>query len=423
MDSKKPRVRVWTHDEKVALLAWLDFCLKHKLDFKGTIRKHLSSIESGRAHLCSIQQILQKLVDVQRRDTNRCPKQEIIPTGSGYWNGMPMDVRRNVEIAMQRYTEANLQRRYCGFEVHSDDFVSSSKSLDKEKIRPGQEVYFTTGNTPLQDSPAQPSSSPFGIGEMASAQNTNANESNVNQSGQAPSQPKKTPKRRTQVSNDPSPTTEAIVRSSLDQNILELNTLRQSWHREVDSLRSTISKHAQTELSLRAEIQHLVIARQARELAGKDPLEYELFQLNQTVWSLNRRVHEMQKLAGFAKIGRDGETRAEGVERRVVDEAMDKIVEELQLLGCERHALAPRIEENGDLGALLGTVFEDIPEAKERVGRLRNAFPKFGVVVLVRMFVLAALRDWVFATAFPDFSPRNVKLLEAYRDIILTHGT
>lgn len=258
---------------------------------------------------------------------------------------------------------------------------------------------------------------------MASAQNTNANASNANQSDRALSQLKKTPNRRTQVSHDPSPTTEAIVRSSLDQKIFELNTLRQSWHREVDSLRSTISKHAQTELSLRAEIQHLVIARQARELAGKDPLEYELFQLNQTVWSLNRRVHEMQKLAGFAKIGRDGETRAEGVERRVVDEAMDKIVEDLQLLGCDRHALMLRIEESGDLGALLGTLFEAIPEAKDRVGKLRNTFAKFGAGLLVRTFVLAALRDWVLATAFPDFSPQNVKLLEAYRDIILTHGT
>ena len=131
----------------------------------------------------------------------------------------------------------------------------------------------------------------------------------------------------------------------------------------------------------------------------------------------------MQKLAGFAKIGTDGERGAEGVERRVVDEAVERIAKKLQLLGCGRDVVVPRIEENSDVGGLLRTVFEDIPEAKDRVGMLRNTLAKFGAGMLVRTFVLAALRDWVFATAFPDYSPRNVKLLEAYRNMILTHGT
>ena len=95
-------------------------------------------------------------------------------------------------------------------------------------------------------------------------------------------------------------------------------------------------------------------------------------------------MHKIQKLAGFAKIGTDGERGAEGVERRVVDEAVERIAEKLQLLGCGRDLVVPRIEENSDVGGLSRTVFEDIPEAKDRVGMLRNTLAKFGAGMLVR---------------------------------------
>tara|TARA_R110002060_G_scaffold2977_6_gene4780 strand:+ start:1119 stop:1550 length:432 start_codon:yes stop_codon:yes gene_type:complete len=40
---KKAR-NLWNHDRLVALLAWVDFCIEHKLDFKATILKQLSGI-------------------------------------------------------------------------------------------------------------------------------------------------------------------------------------------------------------------------------------------------------------------------------------------------------------------------------------------------------------------------------------------
>ena len=40
--------------------------------------------------------------------------------------------------------------------------------------------------------------------------------------------------------------------------------------------------------------------------------------------------------------------------------------------------------KNSDVGGLSRTVFEDIPEAKDRVGMLRNTLAKFGAGMLVR---------------------------------------
>ncbi|PVH73663.1 hypothetical protein DL98DRAFT_594849 [Cadophora sp. DSE1049] len=424
MESTKAPRKAWTRDEIVASLAWLDFCIQHRLDYRETVVEHLSELATGRSHPCSVQQILQKLVDLQRHDDNPCSRKDTVERGSRCWKGIPEDIREGVANALKRYTEGNFYTKYRGLGVHrNDDFPSSSKSLDKGEIGSGQERNANAGTGFSQTSTAQHTSQLLGGHKMTPAHdantNTNANVSEAPSQASKPShQPRETSKRRAQVSNDPSPTTEDTLRASLQQKNLELTTLRSTWHREVDALRTTISQHTQTELSLRAEIQHLVIARQARELAGKDPLEYELFQLNQTVWSLNRRVHEMQKLAGFAKM--DGEGR-DGVERRGVDEAMERIAEELQLLGCGRDVVVPRVEENGDLIALLRTVMEDTLEEKDKVEELRIVLAKLGAGVLVRTFVLAALRDWVFASAFPDFSPRNVKLLQAYRKIIIAH--
>jgi len=202
---------------------------------------------------------------------------------------MPADIQRDIENALQRYIEGQFQTKYSGESSQHNIDHSSSKLLDKDAMKVVVESNVSASNAISRVSTA-PSPEPLDKGKLASANNANKIASkNTPQASRPLNQQKQTPKRRAQVSNDPSPTAEVILRACLRQKSLELNTLRQTWHHEVDSLRNTISQHTQTELSLRAEFQHLVIARQAHELAGKDPLEYELFQLNQTVWSLNRR--------------------------------------------------------------------------------------------------------------------------------------
>lgn len=390
MESVKASRKFWTHQETVAIFAWLDFCIKHKLDFKDTVVEHLSGLKPGNGFSCSLQQVIQKLVDMQKYDEKRSSRREMLEKGSRGWMGMPDEFRYDVGAALKRYIEGDFLTKYCGARSRAFKIASSSSNLlDTNQMRPIQE-----GQDPSCDIPPQ----------AVETQN----------------QPKETPARRAQISTKPILTPEEKLQAALSQKNAEITTLRKIWHQEVDSLRTTLSQSTQTELSLRAEIQHLVIARQKRERAGKDPLEYELFQLNQTIWSLNRRVHEMQKLTTFTRM--DGEKRS-GIETRVVDEMMESIESELQLLVHGREtAPVSKVEENSDQGALLKSVFEEISEPKDRVAKLNGMLVKFGPGVLVRTFAMAALREWVFATAFPDFAPRNVRLLQAYRNIIVTHG-
>lgn len=46
MPKKKraPRPRVWGYQDKIELLAYLDFTLEHKLDFRSTVIRHLASV-------------------------------------------------------------------------------------------------------------------------------------------------------------------------------------------------------------------------------------------------------------------------------------------------------------------------------------------------------------------------------------------
>ncbi|KAH7305660.1 hypothetical protein BKA65DRAFT_200872 [Rhexocercosporidium sp. MPI-PUGE-AT-0058] len=400
MDSTTATRRFWTRDETVALFAWLDFCIMNKLDFKETIIEHLSDLKPENGFSKSLEQVLQKLVDVQRHDNEKISRKEMLLRGSRCWEAMPDEFRSDIGTALQRYAEGNFQAKYAGTRTRPCEttlVASSSDSLEKCQLWPTQEVE----HAPLDKLPK-------------------VNEAQTQQKAQ--NQPKGSLVRRVQIFAKLTPTREEKLQATLIQKDTEITTLRKMWHQEVDSLRVTISKSTQTELSLRAEIQHLVIARQERERAGKDPLEYELFQLNQTIWSLNRRVYEMQRLAVFAQT--DCEKR-DGIEMRVIDEAMNKIESELQLLMHGRNVnmrvVMTKIEESGDLGALLKSMFEDNSGAKDRMAELNGMLAKFGSGVLVRTFALAALREWVFATAFPDFAPRNVRLLEAYRHIIITH--
>jgi hypothetical protein len=219
---------------------------------------------------------------------------------------------------------------------------------------------------------------------------------------------------------------EARYRQEIQRKNEQIRTIREQWQQEVDEIRDRESRLKTVELELRAENQHLVIARQERERAGKDPLEYQLFQKNQEIWMLTKRVHETQRLARFTK---DDQSRNTAINTAVIDDAMDLIGSEMESIMQGHDASVPlhlprtfSTFDSGDFAFLIRSLLGQEPQKEDKGSLLRNLTSKFDPQFVVMIMAASALREWVFHTDFPSFNPRDVRLLQAYRKTVMGHG-
>lgn len=204
----------------------------------------------------------------------------------------------------------------------------------------------------------------------------------------------------------------------------EVNAVREQWHQEVERFEREDQRRKQIENDLRAEIAHLKIARDDRQKAGKNPLEEILFAKDEEIWFLKQKNHEMQRLAGFAQ---SIPKQPKSLPQKDISNALQAIGNELQSI-FHGHDLGlpwfrPSMAEDTDLASLAAITFADSNGSGSLVQQLWNSLSKWGTVVVVRALAVAALRNWVFATEFPDFGRNgDPRILLAYRAAILTHG-
>lgn len=74
-----------------------------------------------------------------------------------------------------------------------------------------------------------------------------------------------------------------------------------------------------------------------------------------------------------------------------------------------------------DLGSLVHCLFSAETDDTVRQ-QLKISASKLGPQAVIRKFVLAALREWIFLTNFPNFTPNNDRCLDTYRQVILVLG-
>ncbi|KAI9055337.1 hypothetical protein LZ554_000296 [Drepanopeziza brunnea f. sp. 'monogermtubi'] len=382
---------VWNHDIQVAMAAWLDFCNMNsqQVSFDGTISQHLIATykeATGEIYNYTVRAAKQKLYMI----TDRSKASEFREKGSECIADLSPEHRKEIKDALTRYTEEHWETRY----QHGLPHPRKQADLDQDPSSISVDSYSNQRPKVTADTMSPP------VKHF-----------------------REKPARRITLMSQVATSPDDKWQAALTRKNLEIETMRSKWYQEVDDLRDMLSQSKRSELALRAENQHLVIARQQREAAGKDPLEQELFQLTGTIWSLNKRVYEMQKLASFAN---PREETSKVLEPAVVDEAMDNIASELEMLMYghtpNTRLLTPTAAGNFDLVDLLGSIFEgSAGEPQDHMARLHDMIEKYRHGSVVRILTVAALRKWVFATAFPDFSPRDVPLLKAYRKIIITH--
>jgi len=209
----------------------------------------------------------------------------------------------------------------------------------------------------------------------------------------------------------------------MSQKQAEIRSIQALWYAEVEDRIAAEKKLKQSNGALQAEVQHLDLARQEREAAGRDPLESSIFLKNQEIWRWSQHVHSLQKLVGFAKLNI-----AEGprLENNDIDDAMDRITSQLESIlqgrDLDQPLLVPQKTADSYTNSLIRSALGISIEAVHGRAKLQRLTSKFDSQHLIRVFVLAALCDWVFESAFPDFSPSNLRLLGAYRDTVLKYG-
>ncbi|RAL67074.1 hypothetical protein DID88_007854 [Monilinia fructigena] len=148
-------------------------------------------------------------------------------------------------------------------------------------------------------------------------------------------------------------------------------------------------------------------------------LETRQFEDLEEIYRLTKDNREMHKFATFADLHLPGSLR---LEYDTIDDAMDQIKFELSSISYPLNSdplPCPKIFAiSGDLRNLILSAFGSDIEAT--VGRkyVETMMKKFNPQICIRVLVLAALRDWVFMSKFPNFAPSDSRLLSSYRHII-----
>lgn len=113
--SKDSKMKLWQSDDLIALLAWVDLCIKLEMDFDSTIEEHLNrwSKEPVSHEPFTVEQAKRKLTDTARAyresDTLLGPsRSEILKSGSSSIPGLPVDLREEIEKATKEYERNNL---------------------------------------------------------------------------------------------------------------------------------------------------------------------------------------------------------------------------------------------------------------------------------------------------------------------------
>lgn len=191
---------------------------------------------------------------------------------------------------------------------------------------------------------------------------------------------------------------------------------------DIEDLLDQRSRLERTERELRAEISHLIRARNYRELTANDPIETYVFKLHHQTWKQHEQLQNKGKLATFVHLTSTQQVRLE----------MDEISDMMEHIGTELESvfhghdssiplLAPKIESDSELGSLihiaLGMSITSLSNKS-----LSEIMPHTTMRSIIQALTLASLKKWVFDINWPNFDSESSILFKTYKDIIAMYG-
>jgi len=213
-------------------------------------------------------------------------------------------------------------------------------------------------------------------------------------------------------------TTEDMKSKTETHLVQDIQSIRTLWIKEVKELHDKQDVMKATITELEARVHNKSLAKEDRQHVGDDWLEERLYQQRQEIWRLTQCIHNIEQASNFAC--HDGPDES-GVRKNLIDKALESIQFELGSLMCGHRLVAPKIERQSELGSLLRSVLGIEKDAMHREA-LKAFLARFDAEYVMRAFFVAALRDWVFETAFPTVLPSNDRSLNTYRQVVFDFG-
>lgn len=98
---------LWSEDDLISVMAWLDFCKAQGIDFYETIVGHLADTnptDCGTKTPFTKRQVRTKLTHLIRQAKQSYDHSTAMSVGSGYFKSLSTDIRNKIKIQLQRYT-------------------------------------------------------------------------------------------------------------------------------------------------------------------------------------------------------------------------------------------------------------------------------------------------------------------------------
>lgn len=177
---------------------------------------------------------------------------------------------------------------------------------------------------------------------------------------------------------------------------------------------------------LTEENQTLQNARHAREAMSLDPGESSFYEFYRQGWDMQRRMRSMQKAMGF--FDTQVPDPPEFLSYTVLDERMEEIQGELQqithCLGTAAAGQDVTVIVGSKLESLIHSGFKSLSDTRTADKILHECLSSADTFTVISTLVLAALRDWVLNTAFPNLQDglMSSSFMSSYRALFIDCG-
>lgn len=210
----------------------------------------------------------------------------------------------------------------------------------------------------------------------------------------------------------------------LSQKQLEVSSIRTEWRDEAYQLRRENKQLKEKREDLLEKIRLLENVLAKRGAVG-DPWEYEFYLKNKAIYELEKKITSMQTQMRFIT---DGSNLSSGISidaAPMITSTMEFLQAELDSILHGHDTLRPlhlpETIQSNDLSTLIRSVHPS-EGVKSEHWLLRRWVLQSDPDMVIKVLVLAALREWVFMSPFPNFVGDNTLLLDAYRRALMSQG-
>ncbi|KAF5870578.1 putative zinc finger protein 470 protein [Botrytis fragariae] len=442
---------IWNKEDDIELLAWIDFCKLQKVGTKEDTLDYMiehsrfTSRDAVKEHLS---ELWERYGDQSEDSDQTMSLVDIISNGSAYMTKLPGEMRESIRTKVDGNSSDSLMLLIISKMGDHRKQKKATKNSGDPPSREEHERGLKRGKKAERaDEDLPPSKKPRSSKDEMPENTDEADIVNGVVKPRLPTQKPATASTEAPVCNGEELT---IAKSqALKYNLLaqtangdswlkrlkslenkhkqEIAQMQELWQAESEKLSIMEAEAQGTIRDLRAQLKHLNEARRARQEEEQRALgsgayvslEARQFEDLEEIYRLTKENREMHKFSEFADLDLPGSL---NIGHETIDDAMDQIQFELSSISCH-HINTPQLFPKifsmpRDLRNLIDSAFNSDIETAIGRNEVEVITKKFGAQVCIRALVLAALRDWVFMSKFPNFAPSNPRILSSYRHII-----